>query len=121
MTFTPSEEKLADDIANEVNSAIEHNDVVLFMKGNELMPQCGYSRTALDLLQQYCDDVEIVNVLDGHVEQYRNALDQHSDWTTIPQAFVEGEFIGGADVLSQLDEKGELSDVLGEEANTAPF
>lgn len=121
MTFEPGSDKDAEEVEVEVRETIEENEVVLFMKGTALMPQCGYSRTALELLQRYRDDVEVVNVLDGPVENYRNVLAEYSDWETIPQAFVDGEFIGGADVLKELDERGDLAEKLGEEPADAPF
>lgn len=121
MTFEPGNEKTADEVRTEVSETIADEDVVLFMKGTALMPQCGYSRKALNLLQRYCDDVTVVNVLDGPLETYRSALEEHSGWETIPQAYVEGEFIGGADILVELDERGELAETLGEDPVDAPF
>jgi monothiol glutaredoxin len=81
------------------------------MMGNELMPQCGYSQKALELVQSHRDDYETVDVLDALAE-YRAALEDHSGWETIPQTFVDGEFVGGSDVLSELEERGELADEL---------
>ncbi|UPV99462.1 glutaredoxin [Halorussus gelatinilyticus] len=107
MTFQPESELTEEEVRDRVDSAIEDNDVVLFMKGNELMPQCGYSQKALELIQQYRDDYETVDVLDALAE-YRAALEDHSGWETIPQTYVNGEFVGGSDVLAELDERGEL-------------
>ncbi len=121
MTFEPGVEKDYDEVKAEVDEAIETHAVVLFMKGTALMPQCGYSRTALNLIGRYRDAVEVVNVLEGPTDHYRNALNEHSGWETIPQAFVDGEFIGGADILKQLDERGELAEALGSEPADAPF
>jgi monothiol glutaredoxin len=81
------------------------------MKGTELMPQCGYSRKALGLISQYREDVATVNVMPA-LEEYREALAEHSDRETIPQTFVDGEFVGGSDILEQLDEKGDLEATL---------
>lgn len=122
MTFDPNEPKAPVKVEDEVEAALENHEVVLFMKGSELMPQCGYSKKALNLVKRYRGDVEVVNVLDGPVDVYRDALEEHSDWSTIPQAFVEGEFIGGADVLGELDENGELAEKLGvDEPASPPF
>lgn len=121
MTFEPNAPQTREEVEETVTDTIQNDEVVLFMKGTELMPQCGYSRTALNLLQRYCDDITVVNVLDGTVEMYRDALEEHSGWTTIPQAFVDGEFIGGADILTELNERGELSETLGEEPTEVPF
>jgi monothiol glutaredoxin len=111
MTFQPESELTEQEVRDRVDSAIEDNDVVLFMKGNELMPQCGYSQKALELVQSHRDDYETVDVLDALAE-YRAALEDHSGWETIPQTFVDGEFVGGSDVLSELEERGELADEL---------
>jgi monothiol glutaredoxin len=111
MTFQPESELTEQEVRDRVDSAIEDNDIVLFMKGNELMPQCGYSQKALELVQSHRDDYETVDVLDALAE-YRAALEDHSGWETIPQTFVDGEFVGGSDVLSELEERGELADEL---------
>jgi monothiol glutaredoxin len=111
MTFQPESELTEQEVRDRVDAAIEDNDVVLFMKGNELMPQCGYSQKALELIQSHRDDYETVDVLDALAE-YRAALEDHSGWETIPQTFVDGEFVGGSDVLAELEERGELADEL---------
>ena len=94
-----------------VDDAIESNDVVLFMKGNRLMPQCGYSQRAVNLISQYVEEFETVDTLPA-LGEYRAALEEHSGWETIPQTFVDGEFIGGSDILAELDERGELEETL---------
>ncbi|MEF8787231.1 MAG: glutaredoxin family protein [Haloarculaceae archaeon] len=111
MTFDPSAEFDPEEIEQEVDETIENNEVVLFMKGTELMPQCGYSRKAVALIQQHRDDLETVDVLEG-LDHYREALARHSDRETIPQTFVDGEFVGGSDILEQLQERGELAETL---------
>ncbi len=121
MTFESDAPQTREEVERTVTETIENNGVVLFMKGTKLMPQCGYSREALNLLQRYCDEVIVVNVLDGSVESYREVLEEETGWTTIPQAFVDGEFIGGADILKELDDRGDLTEVIGEEPSTAPF
>ncbi|GGM47117.1 glutaredoxin [Haloarcula argentinensis] len=114
MAFEP-EELSPEEVTDQVDSIIEDNEVVLFMKGNELMPQCGYSKKALGLLQQHRDDIETVDVLKA-TDVYREALERHSGRETIPQTFVDGEFIGGSDILEQLDERGELAEKVGQES-----
>jgi monothiol glutaredoxin len=111
MAFDPNVDQSADEIEARVDDLIEHNDVVLFMKGTELMPQCGYSRKALGLLQQHCTDITTVDVLEA-LPEYRAALERHSDRETIPQTFVDGEFVGGSDILEQLDERDELAETV---------
>jgi monothiol glutaredoxin len=94
-----------------VDEAIEEHDVVLFMKGNRLMPQCGYSAKALELISQHVEEFETVDVLPA-LDAYREALATHSGWETIPQTYVDGEFVGGSDILEELDECGELAATL---------
>ena len=111
MTFSPEADADADEIEQRVETTLADNDVVLFMKGTELMPQCGYSRKALGLIDHHRDDYETVNVLDS-LDQYREALAAHSDRETIPQTFVDGEFVGGSDILEQLHEQDDLAETL---------
>ncbi|MFQ3475722.1 glutaredoxin [Halonotius sp. F2-221B] len=111
MTFQPDGEMDAETVQERVDEAIETNDVVLFMKGNQLMPQCGYSANALELIGKHVEEFETVDVLPA-LDAYREALASHSDWETIPQTFVDGEFVGGSDILTELDERGELEATL---------
>jgi monothiol glutaredoxin len=114
MTFQPNQGLPQEEVTERVDSAIEENEVVLFMKGNRMMPQCGFSQRALDLITQYRDDVECVDTLES-LEEYRAALSEHSGWETTPQTYVNGEFIGGSDVLAEMDERGELEAALASE------
>jgi monothiol glutaredoxin len=107
MSFDPEPDLSPEEVQERVDETIEDNEVALFMKGTELMPQCGYSRKALNLLQQHREDVATVNVLDA-LDEHREALERHSGRETIPQTFVDGEFVGGSDILEQLHERGEL-------------
>jgi len=102
-----SDAEFSDAVAEHVEEAIEENEVVLFMKGTELMPECGYSRKAVGLIGQYREEFETVDVLQA-IDDYRAALQRYSGRETIPQTFVDGEFVGGSDILEQLDERGEL-------------
>jgi monothiol glutaredoxin len=111
MTFQPGSDLSEDEVTERVDAAIEDNDVVLFMKGNQLMPQCGYSARALELISQHVEEFETVDVLPA-LDQYRAALEAHSGWETIPQTFVDGEFVGGSDILAELDERDELEATL---------
>ncbi|SDK00156.1 monothiol glutaredoxin [Halovenus aranensis] len=107
MTFDPNQSLPQEEVEETVETAIEDNDVVLFIKGTKHMPQCGYSDRALRLVGQYRDDFEVVDVLDS-LDEFRAALEERSGWETIPQTFVDGEFVGGSDVLAELDERDEL-------------
>ena len=115
MTFQSESELSAEEAEARVEEVLEESDVVLFMKGNRLMPQCGYSKRALGLISQHVEEFETVDVLPA-LPEYRAALEAESGWETIPQTFVEGEFVGGSDVLAELDERGELADTLAGEA-----
>jgi monothiol glutaredoxin len=111
MSFEPESELSPAEVQERVDETIEDNEVALFVKGTELMPQCGYSRKALGLVDHHRDEYETVNVLDS-LEAYREALSEHSGRETIPQAFVDGEFVGGSDILEQLHEQGDLEETL---------
>jgi monothiol glutaredoxin len=115
MTFQPGAELSPEEAQERVESALAEHEVVLFMKGSPMMPQCGYSRKALGLIGQHRDDVETVDVLQN-LEAYRAALEPRSGRETIPQTFVDGEFVGGSDILEQLAERDELAATLNADA-----
>ena len=115
MTFDPNAGLAQADVDERVEAALEEHEVVLFMKGNPMMPQCGYSARALELLAKHRDDFGTVDVLES-LDEFRVALERHSGWETIPQAFVDGEFVGGSDVLAELEERAELAEALGADA-----
>lgn len=88
---------------------VRSHKIVLFMKGNALFPQCGFSARALQLLQPF-GEVHTVDVLaDPNIRQ---GIKDYTNWPTIPQIFINGEFIGGSDILMELAERGELADVV---------
>lgn len=99
------------DVKEIVYDKIEDNDVVLFIKGERDEPRCGFSERALILTFQYTDEAEVVNVLDN-LDEFRDSLKEHSDRKTIPQVFVDGEFIGGSDILMELEKQGELESTI---------
>ena len=112
MTFDPNAGLAQEDVDERVDEAIESNEVVLFMKGTPLMPQCGFSDRAITLIGEHREEFETVDVLES-LDEYRAALNRHSGWETIPQTYVDGEFVGGSDILAELDERGELGETLG--------
>ncbi|ELY95844.1 glutaredoxin family protein [Natrialba taiwanensis] len=114
MDFPPNQGLDQEDVTEQVETAIDDNEVVLFMKGTELMPQCGYSRRALGLLSEHRDEFETVDVLES-LDEFRVALEDRSGWETIPQTYVDGEFVGGSDILAELDDRGELAETLNGE------
>lgn len=87
--------------------------VVAFVKGTRSQPQCGFSYKMLTILNDLRTDYEVVNVLDDfHNPGLRDAIKQYSQWPTIPQLYVGGEFVGGSDIVEQMQASGELQEVL---------
>lgn len=97
-----------------IEELIASHEVVLFMKGRKTMPQCGFSATVVQLLSQHIDDFATVNVLAD--PEVREGIKAFSSWPTIPQLYVRGEFVGGADIVRDLDARGQLSELLGKPA-----
>ena len=95
-------------IANEVKS----NDVVLFMKGSAEQPQCGFSALVVQILDHLGVDYATVNVLSS--DELRNGIKTFSNWPTIPQLYVKGEFVGGCDIVREMFQAGELQQLLSE-------
>ena len=93
---------ITDFIDNEVKS----NDVVLFMKGTPGFPQCGFSGQVVQILDYLGVDYKGVNVLDS--SDLRQGIKEYSNWPTIPQLYVKGEFVGGADIVTEMFQAGEL-------------
>ena len=98
------------DIRNEIKKLIDTNDVCLFMKGVPDAPQCGFSMTISNILKHLNVNFKGVNVLDD--QNLRQGIKEFSDWPTIPQLYVKGEFIGGCDIVKELFENGELKQLL---------
>ncbi len=100
-----------------IQSAIEENPVILFMKGTPDAPACGFSARTVAILQTLGAPFAAVNILpDPRIRQELSAL---SNWPTIPQLFVEGDLVGGCDIVTEMYESGELSGVLGLETDPA--
>jgi monothiol glutaredoxin len=102
------------DVEERVDRAIAEHDVVVFIKGTPGRPQCGFSQRAVGLIARHEEDFAAVNVLDA-LPAYRAALESRSGWETIPQTYVDGEFVGGSDILQELEERDELADTLAGE------
>ena len=98
-------------VAGEI---VKSNDVVLFMKGTTLFPQCGFSSRAVAILNRLGATFETVDVLQD--AEIRQGIKEYSDWPTIPQLYVRGEFVGGSDIMMEMFESGELQQLLGEPA-----
>tara|TARA_B110000971_G_C19927580_1_gene462346 strand:- start:216 stop:533 length:318 start_codon:yes stop_codon:yes gene_type:complete len=98
------------DIKSEIVNIINENNVCLFMKGMPEAPQCGFSMTVSNILKHLNIKFKGVNVLDN--EEIRNGIKVYSDWPTIPQLYIKGEFVGGCDIVKEMFEKGELKKLL---------
>ena len=102
------------DAQQRIDDLVKQNEVLLFMKGSASFPMCGFSGRAIQLLKACgvdTKDVKTVNVLDD--AEIRQGIKEYSNWPTIPQLFVKGEFIGGSDIMREMYESGELHQVLG--------
>jgi monothiol glutaredoxin len=98
---------------DRIDDLIQHNDVVLFMKGNANFPMCGFSGRAIQILKACGVDpraLKTVNVLDD--DAVRQGIKEYSNWPTIPQLYVKGEFIGGSDIMMEMYESGELQQLV---------
>ena len=100
------------DVHARIKETIDSNDVVLFMKGNARFPQCGFSATAATILQHLGVPFKDVNVLED--QGLREGIKSFSNWPTIPQLYVKGEFVGGCDIMREMFEAGELHDLICE-------
>ena len=98
------------DISDRIQLEINSQDVVLFMKGTPVMPQCGFSAAVVGVLSHIGVQFRGVNVLED--EQIREGIKAYSDWPTIPQLYVKGEFMGGCDIVREMYETGELLEML---------
>jgi monothiol glutaredoxin len=99
-------------ITKKIEEVINNNDVVLFMKGSKDFPQCGFSAMTSHVLAGYGVDFKDVDVLlDMDIRQ---GIKDFSDWPTIPQLYVKGEFVGGCDIIKEMKESGELLELLQE-------
>ena len=97
-------------IKTEIKKLIDTNDVCLFMKGVPDAPQCGFSMTVSNILKHLNVNFKGVNVLDD--QNLRQGIKEFSDWPTIPQLYIKGEFVGGCDIVKELFENGELKKLL---------
>ena len=106
-------------LRDQIQTAIDENDVILFMKGTPEQPMCGFSARTVAILQSVGRPFAAVNILpDPRIRQELSAV---SKWPTIPQLFVDGEFVGGCDIVTEMYESGELLTALGlENTNGAP-
>jgi len=100
------------DIQARIGDIVNSSDVVLFMKGTPLFPQCGFSSLAVTILDRVGVEYASVDVLQD--AEVRTGIKQFSDWPTIPQLYVKGEFVGGSDIMKEMYEAGELDELMAE-------
>ena len=103
---------MSNPINDWIDNAVKNNDVVLFMKGTPDQPQCGFSGRVVQMLDHLGVPYAGVNVLQS--DDLRNGIKEYSDWPTIPQLYVKGEFIGGCDIITEMFQNGELKETLAE-------
>ena len=104
---------MTDDAQARIGEMVAKSDVLLFMKGSPLFPQCGFSSRAVAILNHLGAEFDSVDVLQD--QGVRQGIKAFSDWPTIPQLYVKGEFIGGSDIMMEMYESGELGQLLEEQ------
>ena len=108
---------MSDDVQGRIQGLVDANDVLLFMKGSPLFPQCGFSSRAVAILNHLGVEFESVDVLQD--QGIRQGIKAFSDWPTIPQLYVKGEFVGGSDIMMEMYETGELAQLLADKGVAA--
>ena len=98
------------DVKQKIGDLVGSNDIVLFMKGTALFPQCGFSSRAIAILDHLGQPYETVDVLQD--PEIRGGIKEYSDWPTVPQLYVKGEFVGGSDIMMEMFESGELKQLV---------
>ena len=98
-----------------IEGVVRDNEIVLFMKGTELFPQCGFSSRAVAVLEHLGVPFKTVDVLQD--PDIRQAIKEYSDWPTVPQLYVKGQFVGGSDIMMEMFENGELQQLVGAPAS----
>jgi monothiol glutaredoxin len=98
------------DIKTAIDKTVKSNDVVLFMKGSVDMPQCGFSGRSVQILKQLGVNFKDINVLES--DEMRQGIKDYTNWPTVPQLYVKGEFVGGADIMMEMFQSGELAGLM---------
>jgi len=102
------------ELKEQIINDIKNNPIILYMKGTKEMPMCGFSATVVNVLNMHSIVFQDVNILED--PEIRVKLSEHSNWPTIPQLFVKGELVGGCDIILELHNNGELTDILAKVA-----
>jgi monothiol glutaredoxin len=103
---------MTDESQARIQELVSSNDVLLFMKGTPLFPQCGFSSREIAILDRLGVDYESVDVLQD--QNIRQGIKAFSDWPTVPQLYVKGEFVGGSDIMMEMYESGELGEMMAD-------
>lgn len=98
------------EIKERIDTLVEENQIMVFMKGNKLMPQCGFSNNVVQILNTLGVPFETIDVLADY--EIRQGIKEYSNWPTIPQVYINGQFVGGSDILIELYNKGELQQLV---------
>ena len=101
-----------DPVQTRIDGLLKEHDVVLFMKGTPLFPQCGFSSKAIAILEHLDVEFHSVDVLQD--QEVRQGIKTYSDWPTVPQLYVKGEFVGGSDIMMEMFEAGELQALMAD-------
>jgi monothiol glutaredoxin len=98
------------ELKNRIDNLVNQSTIVVFMKGNKLMPQCGFSNNVVQILNALGVPFETVDVLEDY--EIRQGIKDYSNWPTIPQVYINGEFVGGSDIMIEMYQKGELQEMV---------
>src|SRR6187402_3193198 len=110
---------LSDALHSQISGLIAQNPVIVFMKGTRRMPQCGFSAQVVQILDELVPEYQTVDVLSS--AELRDGIKEFSQWPTIPQLFINGEFVGGSDIVRALRESGELAQLLSQPGTAPPL
>lgn len=98
------------ELKERIDNLVKQNKILVFMKGTKLMPQCGFSNNVVQILNRLGVPYDTVNVLEDW--EIREGIKEYANWPTIPQVYINGEFIGGSDIMIELYQKGELQEMV---------
>jgi monothiol glutaredoxin len=98
------------ELKERIDTLVEENKIMVFMKGNKLMPQCGFSNNVVQILNTLGVPFETLDILAD--PEIRQGIKEYSNWPTIPQVYINGKFVGGSDILIEMYNKGELQEVV---------
>ena len=98
------------ELKEQIDNLVHQNKIMVFMKGTKLMPQCGFSNNVVQMLNTLGVPFETVDILEN--SEIRQGIKEYSNWPTIPQVYIDGQFVGGSDVLIEMYQKGELQQMV---------